>query len=163
MPQRTREYLGRYADAVQYPVACGGLRGNKGSSTVESGNNAIMEAREESFVESFESLAENIKKRFDSNKSAAASYRGELPPRVGVKVHATTVSAEGIPASSVTITGNGHAAMVRTTRDGSNKRHRVVFSAIMNANEESCDKLCSVGTGLPCEHQVAAANVRITV
>lgn len=76
-----QKYLVRVLDYMQYPVAAGSLRGQKGSSAVEAGKHSITDSREGSFVCSLLQLARNMKQQFDTQKSMDLNISSIIPPR----------------------------------------------------------------------------------
>lgn len=156
MASNVRTVLEKFEDSEQYPVAARWLRGNMGSSAVESANNALNDVREMCFTSSMLGLAENIKVRYDKQASFANAAEGILTPTFAKKMHPIKLDSYRFGSDSVSISEDRTYALVKSKRIPG-KTYKVIFDEIKNVSSLSCDGNCSVLTGLPCAHQVAAS------
>lgn len=156
MPPNVTTVLEKFEDSEQYPVVARFLRGNMGSSAVESANNALNEVRELNFTSSMLGLAGNIKQRYDKQASLSNEAIGTLTPAYSKKMHPIKLDSYRFDSDSITISEDRKHALVKSKRIPG-KTYKVIFEEIKNVSSLSCDGNCSVLTGLPCAHQVAAS------
>lgn len=155
MPQNVRSIIEKYPDEEQFPVCAKYLRGQMGSSAVESANHALLAVREMDFTSSMMGLAENIKRRHDKQVLFSKASKGTMTPSFTKKFHEVKVNSRRFGSDSVTFSADKSEAFVKSIRLPG-KVYKVVFREIREASSLACDGNCSVLTGIPCEHQVAA-------
>lgn len=153
-----RDYLSQVPDRMQFPAAAKYLRGKKGSSTVESGNRAIMDSREAPFVNSSLTLANNFKKRFETQKQLAHSHRDTLAPRMQQSNIQDLRRVYLFGSNMVSISLCKSYATVKSVRCPG-REYAIIFKSIKDSNEKSFRGFCSLSTGYPCVHQLAAVKV----
>lgn len=156
MDDDVRRYLNKVPDHQQYPVSATGLRGNLGKNMGESDENALLNVKEAPFTRSLLLLASNIQQRWQSQRENALECKGILPPRIDTRMRAQNARAPLFRSNLVSISPCKTNASVQSVRYPG-KVYRVQYDAIRNADSNACDGLCSIPTGVPCEHQIAAA------
>ena len=152
-------HLSKVNDKDQYLAAStGNKRGRTTSSYVESGNKSILPARSLHPTAAVIWLVDKIQSRFELNRAAAIACTSDLPPRVMGDLRKPKEQAAQIATGETWFT---NAEKTKGTVPLLGKPHlkaKVDLTKTYLANVHSCDRGCSVVTGLPCCHQLALAD-----
>lgn len=103
-------------------------------------------------------LSEKMRDRWDEAKAKSLACQSALPPRLMLKLHETNVAAAKIPVDKIKFTTTDKRSGTVPLNENPTKTASVNMEMMYKMNRESCDRCCSVVTGLPCSHQVAFAN-----
>jgi len=159
MPAAVAEHLGKVPDEEQFlAAALGQNRGKTTSSYVESGNNSVMAARMLHPTAALKNLARKIGDRWAAGKAAANACESTLPPRIMKKLLKTREAAARIPIDKIRFTSADKTIGTTPLLGKVNKAAAVNLNKMPEANKAACDRSCSVGTGMPCHHQIALAD-----
>jgi hypothetical protein len=158
MPPATAAHLGKIIDEGQYiAAATGDNRGRTTSSYTESGNRSILPARHLHPTAAVLWMISKMQKRIDMNRAAAFACASDLPPRIMADLKKPKEQAAGIVVGDIRFTNEEKTKGLVPLLGQPHLRAKVDITMTHLASIRSCDRGCSVITGLPCCHQIALA------
>ena len=92
-------------------------------------------------------------------KEKADACNSGLPPRIAAEVGLVREKADKIPIDKITFDLDGMKASVLLVTKPS-KRATVNLGSVGDCGKEACSLSCSVLTGNPCPHMIAAADAK---